>query len=54
MTIATHYQKKVVRRYMYLSSPATSDHSERLFYGDGKVYNYDDRRSRLLPELAES
>ena len=46
--------KNVARRYMYLSSPATSVHSEHLFYGDGKVYNYDDRRSWLLPELAES
>ena len=38
--------------WRYLSSPATNIHFEHLFSGAGEVY--DDKRSRLAPELAES
>ena len=47
-----HYPILVKISQRYLPSPATSVHSEHLFSGAGEVY--DDKRSWLMPELAES
>ena len=46
-----YYQTVAQIAQRYLPSPATSVHSEYLFSGAREVY--DDKRSRLEPQLAE-
>ena len=48
-----HYRYPVLGRLVkkYLSAPPTSVNSERVFSDAGELYS--DRRTRLLPELAE-